>query len=204
MDWVNEYKIYVVLGFCVLLLISRFGFGAYSRWAGSGKVLVRVGLTGQADRPWLSMLGGVAMLFMGAYILVYIVYPDIQNFYLPIRAIQDTRISLMGMIVTILGSVAMLISQFQLVSMTQQRILQGRSLLITDGLYAISRNPFYLGLYTALFGIFLMLPNWLFLLASLIYMVNIHFNRILPEEVYLENRDADAYRRYRNQVNRYF
>ena len=153
---------------------------------------------------WMPVVATIATLYMMAYTLVYIIYPDIQNYYLPLRALQDARVSLLGMFLNLSGSIVMVVSQLQLGRSYRFNLPKAQMELVTTGLYAFSRNPLYLGLYIALFGVFLMLPNWLFLFSLLIFITNYHFKIVLLEERYLEDRFGDTYRQYCKRVNRYF
>ncbi len=75
--------------------------------------------------------------------------------------------------------------------------------LITDGLYRISRNPMYLGIAIVLTGWFLWLGNLLsFPVIPLFLWYNTQF-QIKPEEEALEEKFGDDYRTYKNDVRRW-
>ena len=205
MEWVDEYKVYAVLGFYILLFVTLFGFGAYIRLTTGEGLFGNFGFAQIPPRMrWMPVVATIATLYMMAYTLVYIIYPDIQNYYLPLRALQDARVSLLGMFLNLSGSIVMVVSQLQLGRSYRFNLPKAQMELVTTGLYAFSRNPLYLGLYIALFGVFLMLPNWLFLFSLLIFITNYHFKIVLLEERYLEDRFGDTYRQYCKRVNRYF
>jgi len=75
--------------------------------------------------------------------------------------------------------------------------------LITGGIYRWTRNPMYTGGAPLMVGVaiifaldwlpFLMIPSWLAL----------HFGVVRREEIYLERKFGDDYRRYCAQVPRY-
>jgi protein-S-isoprenylcysteine O-methyltransferase Ste14 len=77
------------------------------------------------------------------------------------------------------------------------------SALVTDGLFAISRNPIYLAMVVALVGIFLALGSLtpLAIIPPFVYIIRSRF--IAVEERMLEDAFGEAYRDYRNRVRRW-
>lgn len=76
--------------------------------------------------------------------------------------------------------------------------------LVTDGIYAYSRNPlyisqilFYLGVAVAANGL------WTLILLIPLLLV-IHYGVIAREEFYLERKFGDIYRGYKARVRRWF
>ena len=75
--------------------------------------------------------------------------------------------------------------------------------LITDGIFAFSRNPIYVAFAVILIGEFLVLPNWI----TLIYMAaatGLFHRQVLREEDYLRRHYGKVYADYCNRVRRYF
>jgi protein-S-isoprenylcysteine O-methyltransferase Ste14 len=78
------------------------------------------------------------------------------------------------------------------------------SVLVTDGAYAWTRNPGYLGLWIALAGTGLGFAlDWL-LIVSIPACVLVSVFVVRPEEVRLEQRFGKAYLDYKHRVPRYF
>jgi len=74
--------------------------------------------------------------------------------------------------------------------------------LITDGVFAFSRNPIYVAFAIILIGEFLILSNWILL----IYIVGaawLFHRQVLREEEYLSEHYGGAYAEYCNRVRRY-
>jgi protein-S-isoprenylcysteine O-methyltransferase Ste14 len=74
--------------------------------------------------------------------------------------------------------------------------------LITDGVFAFSRNPIYVAFAIILIGEFLIFPNWI----SLIYLgaaTWLFHRQVLREEEYLAGYYGQAYAEYRRRVRRY-
>jgi protein-S-isoprenylcysteine O-methyltransferase Ste14 len=77
------------------------------------------------------------------------------------------------------------------------------SSLQTSGIYAVSRNPMYLGLLFEYLGLALIFGNWwtLFLIPVLIALI--HYRVIRPEERYLSRAFGESYSEYRKKVRRW-
>jgi protein-S-isoprenylcysteine O-methyltransferase Ste14 len=74
--------------------------------------------------------------------------------------------------------------------------------LITDGIFAFSRNPIYVAFAIILIGEFLIFPNWL----TLIYLgaaTWLFHRQVLREEDYLRRHYGAAYQDYCHRVRRY-
>jgi protein-S-isoprenylcysteine O-methyltransferase Ste14 len=80
---------------------------------------------------------------------------------------------------------------------------QRSSALVTDGLFAFSRNPIYLAMVAALVGIFLALGSLtpLAIIPPFVYIIRTRF--IAAEERMLEDAFGGAYRDYRKRVRRW-
>jgi protein-S-isoprenylcysteine O-methyltransferase Ste14 len=77
-----------------------------------------------------------------------------------------------------------------------------KSKLITSGLFKISRNPIFLGVMIANFGLFLVLPNAFTLLIISLSTISIN-TQIRLEETFLLKEFGDQYSKYKNRVNRW-
>lgn len=75
--------------------------------------------------------------------------------------------------------------------------------LITDGIYAWSRNPQNLGWGLVLFGIALIGRSGFALLLSGLFGIAIHIYIVAMEEPYLERIYGKSYQRYRVKTARY-
>jgi len=80
---------------------------------------------------------------------------------------------------------------------------QPTTVLVTDGVFGLTRNPLYVGVSVALCGVALICSlDWLLLLI-IPSCVILHFAVVRREEQYLERKFGDAYRRYKERVPRY-
>jgi protein-S-isoprenylcysteine O-methyltransferase Ste14 len=74
--------------------------------------------------------------------------------------------------------------------------------LQTNGIYSISRHPFYLGFIFILFSSCLFNPHYLNILAFIGAWIIHHFIMI-KEEQFLSSQYGEEYRQYIKRVNRY-
>lgn len=75
--------------------------------------------------------------------------------------------------------------------------------IVTGGIYAVSRNPAFLGFDLMYLGILLLYCNPLTAVFSAFAAVMLHL-QMLQEERYLDATFQDAYRDYKKKVFRYF
>ena len=75
--------------------------------------------------------------------------------------------------------------------------------LVTSGIFAKTRNPFFLSLDLYFAGIALILPNLFFVVFAAFAIVSIHFF-ILKEEKFLIKIYGEEYANYIQKVRRYF
>ena len=77
-----------------------------------------------------------------------------------------------------------------------------RTVLVTGGIYAYSRNPAFLGFDLMYIGVLLMYCNLLTGMFTVFAIAMLHL-QILQEERYLAAAFGEEYRAYRRQVLRY-
>ena len=75
--------------------------------------------------------------------------------------------------------------------------------VITTGVFAISRNPLYLGSVLLLMGIALALNVMWALVMLLLSTILCHYILIIPEEQYLAEKFGDEYKEYTDSVHRW-
>ena len=77
------------------------------------------------------------------------------------------------------------------------------STLVDSGIFALTRNPMYLGMASMLAGIALGVGNWLALLLVPLFVIWIDRFQIAPEERVLEQAFGEAYRSYCQRTRRW-
>lgn len=78
---------------------------------------------------------------------------------------------------------------------------QGR--LITNGIFSISRNPFFVSINLYFLGIAVIFPNLFFIGFFILSIVGTHFF-ILKEEKFMHENYGHEYQKYTQKVKRYF
>lgn len=76
--------------------------------------------------------------------------------------------------------------------------------LVTNGIFAYSRNPAFLGFDLVYVGILLTFFNWMLFLATALAILMFHLQIVNVEEPFLREAFAEEYQTYRNTVRRYF
>ena len=79
---------------------------------------------------------------------------------------------------------------------------QTPGVLVTGGIFSLTRNPIYVGFILFFFGIFFLNSTWFFLIYALLAVVAIHF-QVLREEEFLKKQYGQSYEEYSRRVARY-
>ena len=79
---------------------------------------------------------------------------------------------------------------------------ENKTELVTNGFFAISRNPIFLGIMIANVGLFLVLPNAFTLLIIALSTISIN-TQIRLEEEFLLKEFGEQYKQYQSKVNRW-
>jgi protein-S-isoprenylcysteine O-methyltransferase Ste14 len=100
------------------------------------------------------------------------------------------------------GALVLTISLVNLGSSLRVGLPKEQTTLKTNGLYAITRNPIYLGAYLLCAASCLFVPHWLnFVFFALVVLI--HHQIILGEEKFLAQRFGKAWVDYAKKVRRY-
>jgi len=113
------------------------------------------------------------------------------------------RLTLSGFLI-VLGVIIMAIGyrQFRAVG-TYVKTIEPTLVLVTNGLFRFSRNPFYISLILIYLGIGVVINNlWIFALLVPLLVV-LHYGVILREERYLEGKFGADYLNYKATVRRW-
>ncbi|MCX8516021.1 MAG: isoprenylcysteine carboxylmethyltransferase family protein [Alphaproteobacteria bacterium] len=112
----------------------------------------------------------------------------------------------MGWLLVALGVLCLLLANrsFRRAGTTISPINPHRaSQLVTEGIFAVSRNPMYLGLTLILLGAGLLFCSWLSISLPLFFMLYITQFQIKPEEIILAQKFGRDYYHYRRRVRRW-
>ncbi len=75
--------------------------------------------------------------------------------------------------------------------------------IVSEGPFAFTRNPLYLGLLTIYAGLGIALASPAFLAVIVPFFLILHFGAVLREERYLEAKFGDVYLAYKARVRRW-
>ena len=110
--------------------------------------------------------------------------------FLPLKL--STPWFLGGLLVYVLG---MLIEALALLSFYKTSV----DMLITEGVYSISRHPIYVGFFFIKIGISMSCLSWIFLLLAIISVI-LENDMVDVEERWCLEKYGDAYREYANRT----
>lgn len=75
--------------------------------------------------------------------------------------------------------------------------------LVTNGIFAYTRNPFFISIEFLFIGFALIFANLFFVIIALLSIISIHFF-ILKEEQFMRENYGGEYNKYSKKVRRYF
>lgn len=103
-----------------------------------------------------------------------------------------------------IGTVLTMVAQFQMGSSWRIGVDDSeRTELITERLFALSRNPIYVGVLLIGIGFVVLVPHFTIAISWLIAALGIHLQVTRVEEPHLQRVFGAAYSDYRESVNRY-
>jgi len=107
-----------------------------------------------------------------------------------------------GIFFYITGFTILYIGRFSLGKNFRYGLSNEKSGFVTDGIYKVSRNPMYFGLFLTFTGCVLFTFNILYLILALFITV-VHHSIVLHEEKELRKRFGDTFEDYCKKVRRY-
>ena len=151
-------KWWIILGYYIVMLLFVVIFNSYlKKKTGSD-------LTGSFDIKQIPkhlfgifILGIIGSIIVLIYPIGFLFYPKIVELTLPIIPIQSELsglLEIIGVIFIISGLLIELLAAAQLGTSTRFLLPEEETKLITSGIYAISRNPIYLGGYLSFLDCF--------------------------------------------------
>ena len=136
-------------------------------------------------------------------VFVYSFFPYAYVYTAPIQWLEHRWLRSIGVLLLLLSLVWIVLAQAQMGEAWRIGIdTEHRTLLVQNGLFAISRNPIFFGMMVTLLGLFLTLPNAITLLTFVLGVVLIGVQVRLEEE-YLAQLHPEAYADYQRRVRRW-
>lgn len=113
-------------------------------------------------------------------------------------------LSVLGLVLAIVGFAAVLVSQIQMGASWRVGVdASERTELVTDGVFAVVRNPIFSAIGVFAVGMLLLVPNALSLLGLLFGAIGLELQVRWVEEPYLLSTHGDAYAGYAQRVGRF-
>jgi len=137
--------------------------------------------------------------FFGAIVLM-----GLLHLVVPLEPIIPAAWRLTGILPIAIGLVISVLAdrQFKQRGTTVKPFEESRA-LVTDGMFAFSRNPMYVGFVLVLVGLALCLGSITAFPVIPIFIAVMDFVFIRPEEKMLEQTFGDAFNKYRKRVRRW-
>lgn len=136
------------------------------------------------------------------YTCLFGVFPMIHPWLSPISLININNIKYVGLTFLIIGLIWTIIAQKNMKNAWRMGIdTHSETNLITNGLFAYTRNPVFVGLLLSFGGLFLVTPNTFTLIIFLIEFILIQI-QIRLEETHLEKLHGEIYLNYKATTKR--
>ncbi|HEY8545439.1 MAG TPA: isoprenylcysteine carboxylmethyltransferase family protein, partial [Acidimicrobiales bacterium] len=122
----------------------------------------------------------------------------------PIAALDTPVVAGAGLALATAGVVLTLLAQLSMGTSWRIGVDPGeRTALVTDGAFAVVRNPIFSAMLVTAIGLALMVPNVLSAVGLVSLLVALEAQVRGVEEPYLRRVHGDAYRRYESTVGRF-
>lgn len=159
------------------------------------------GISGRPGSP--EWFGGV--LFAVALVLgLAAPILDLVGALEPLSALDHAWIAALGIGFYVLGLVATLVAQFAMGDAWRIGVdEEERTTLVTEGPFALARNPIFTAMLTAAGGLTLMVPNLVALAGFFLLMAAIELQVRLVEEPYLRRTHGADFEQYAARTGRF-
>ena len=171
----------------------------------SGVVRVNVVENGDEGVMFPRLIPSSALVVFLAGLLRWILPLNVLSDIASVEQVDTGWLSALGMVLAATG-IAISLAGYRALRRHGAEVepLQPAKVLVTDGIFAWTRNPCYLGWLIALLGVALMfMLDWLVILIGPTWIV-LHLTVVRAEEQHLAKRFGETYAAYRRRVPRYF
>jgi protein-S-isoprenylcysteine O-methyltransferase Ste14 len=185
------YAVYLALAFGLRTLIQL-------RRTGSTGFLGIGGRPGSAE--WVASVGFALALALGATAPVLALTGVVE----PIGALDATVVHAVGAGLAVVGIGGTLYAQIAMGASWRIGVdPDERTALVTDGPFALVRNPIYAAMLPTALGLALLVPSWIALAAFAGLTLAVELQVRVVEEPYLLHTHQGAYTTYARQVGRF-
>ncbi len=185
------YAVYLVLAFGVRILIQV-------RRTGSTGFLGLHGRPGSVE--WIAGVGFAVALMVGAAAPVLALLDLVE----PISALDVTVVHVVGAVLAVAGIGATFYAQVAMGSSWRIGVDPAeRTQLVTDGPFALVRNPIYAAMLPTALGLALLVPSWVALTGLTGLAVGLELQVRVVEEPHLLQVHGEAFSSYAARVGRF-
>lgn len=151
----------------------------------------------------LARITPISYFLLIIYIISYIFFSNVIDLVPIFTLFSEEIYVIIGIIIIILGLLFESLGIITLGINFRVELPKEETKLITSGIYRFMRNPIAFSMYLFVIGIFLMTPNILSLIISIMNIIT--FNaKVSKEELFLLEIFGDDYKEYKSRVGRYF
>lgn len=144
----------------------------------------------------------LTLIAMFIYVFVYALFPSWHNFFLNIPSLDNQILKYIGFLFLTFSLVWTIIAQGHMKNSWRIGIdMETKTDLIKTGVFSLSRNPIFFGMFFSLAGLFLITPNALTLIFMILGYVLIQI-QIRLEEEFLIKEHGQEYSDYKQDVRR--
>ncbi|MET9225657.1 isoprenylcysteine carboxylmethyltransferase family protein [Lentzea sp. NPDC003310] len=190
----------LALGLYVVYLALAFGWQSWAQWRATGSTGFR-GIHGRVGS--LEWLGGALFVLS---LLLGIAAPALQlaGLLAPIALLDGQVGHVLGAVLAAGGIAGTLAAQRAMGASWRIGVDQGESTaLVTDGLFALVRNPIFTAMVTTGAGLALLAPNVLAVVAFVALVAAIEIQVRVVEEPYLLRTHGSVYAEYALRSGRF-
>lgn len=191
----------LALALYVVYLALAFGLRTLIQLRRTGST----GFHGLGGRPlspeWIAGVGFTVALLVGAAAPVLALLDVVE----PISSLDTTAVHVVGLLLAVGGIAATFGAQIAMG--TSWRIgvdPEERTELVTDGPFALVRNPIFAAMLPTALGLTLLVPSWVAILGLVGLVVALELQVRVVEEPYLLKAHGRAYAAYAARVGRFF
>ena len=151
-------------------------------------------------------IGRVFKMLLGLLLVtgaLYTFYPQGLRFLLPVWYLEIPAVRMSGIVLLFVTLIWIIIAQYQMANSWRIGIDEkNKTDLVSTGLFAVSRNPIFLGMISTLFGLFLTIPNAITFMVLVAGYIVVQV-QVRLEEAFLQKMHGAAYQKYCSETKRW-
>ncbi len=194
-------KIFLPIYFLLFFGLAMF-WRSYIAWKRTGINPYKLGNSDTVH----DFVGKLFRLTLIVAALIVFVFSFLEGYYhwlSPITWMNSSMLIIIGIALLVLALIWVLVAQLQMGDSWRIGIDEkSESALVQHGLFAVSRNPIFLGMLVMLVGMLLILPTAATLTVSALGFVLMHV-QVRLEEDFLAKKYGEDYRKHQMSVRRW-